>query len=73
MVFVVTLAAFPTLTVLVVSKDVPSVWNEKYYVAVVSFLVFACGDYLGRILSGALQLVTFCYTDESSSSLRMIT
>jgi len=56
MVFVVTLAAFPTLMVLVVSRNVPSVWNEKYYVAVVSFLVFACGDYLGRIISGALQL-----------------
>lgn len=57
MVFVVTLAAFPTLMVLVVSEEVPSVWNEKYYVALVSFLVFSCGDYIGRILSGALQLV----------------
>jgi hypothetical protein len=59
MVFVVTLAAFPALMVLVVSEEIPSTWNEKYYVAAVSFLVFACGDYLGRVLSGALQLVRF--------------
>ncbi|XP_021967953.1 equilibrative nucleoside transporter 3 [Folsomia candida] len=66
MVFVVTLAAFPTLMVLVVSEEVPSVWNEKYYVALVSFLVFSCGDYIGRILSGALQL------PEKSSSWTLI-
>lgn len=81
MTFVVTLAAFPALVVLVISEDVPSVWNgkvfnlhwiyffkqsslisddfspDKYYHPVVSFLVFACGDYLGRIFSGSLKLV----------------
>lgn len=87
MTFVVTLAAFPALVVLVVSEDVPSVWNgkfiytlncvmeyyqlefnkthvyvlvDKYYHPVVSFLVFACGDYLGRIFSGSLKLVCMC-------------
>ncbi|CAL8138118.1 unnamed protein product [Orchesella dallaii] len=56
MTFVVTLAGFPALVVLVVSEEVPSIWNDKYYHPVVSFLVFACGDYLGRIFSGSLKL-----------------
>lgn len=71
--FLVTLTGLPALLVLVVSSDVPSVWNgklqvnwpvmnkrmlklysflDKYYVAVVGFLVFAIGDYLGRIVAG---------------------
>lgn len=33
------------------------VLTDKYYHPVVSFLVFACGDYLGRIFSGSLKLV----------------
>ncbi|CAG7706164.1 unnamed protein product [Allacma fusca] len=56
MIFVVTLAVFPTLMVLVVSEEVGTPWSEKYYIPVVTFLVFSIGDYFGRILSGALKL-----------------
>lgn len=84
--FLVTLAGFPALIVLVVSDTAPSKWNgeelviclsiffnctlsipvmkaffslfpDKYFVPVVSFFVFAFGDYIGRITSGIVHWV----------------
>ncbi|XP_044001864.1 equilibrative nucleoside transporter 3-like [Aphidius gifuensis] len=54
MVFFVSMSVYPAVTVLVESQDKGkhNPWNDVYFVPVVTFLVFSCGDYAGRLLSG---------------------
>ncbi|KAJ8673448.1 hypothetical protein QAD02_004710 [Eretmocerus hayati] len=54
MIFVITMSVYPSVTVLVESqgKGHGHQWNDKYFVPVVTYLLFSCGDYMGRILSG---------------------
>ncbi|KAG8222814.1 hypothetical protein J437_LFUL005020, partial [Ladona fulva] len=56
MVFFVSLAVYPAVTVLIVStsKGNRSSWNNTYFVPVIGYLLFSCFDYVGRILSGWL-------------------
>ncbi|XP_071454799.1 equilibrative nucleoside transporter 3 isoform X2 [Hetaerina americana] len=56
MVFFVSLAAYPAVTVLIVSTSHgnSSSWNNVYFVPVVGYLLFSTFDYAGRILSGWL-------------------
>lgn len=59
LVFVTTLAIYPSITVLVVSQNKGNghLWNDMYFVPVVNFLLFNSGDYLGRIFAGLFELV----------------
>ncbi|XP_015117621.1 equilibrative nucleoside transporter 2 isoform X1 [Diachasma alloeum] len=52
--FFVTMAVYPAVTVLVESKDKGKgyAWNDIYFVPVVTYLTFSCGDYVGRFLAG---------------------
>ncbi|XP_014296757.1 equilibrative nucleoside transporter 1 [Microplitis demolitor] len=56
LVFFVTMAVYPAVTVLVESqgKGQGYAWNDIYFVPVVTYLTFSCGDYIGRLLSGIL-------------------
>lgn len=57
LVFVITLAIYPAVTVLVVSENKGSghLWNDMYFVPVVNYLLFNSGDYLGRIFAGLFE------------------
>lgn len=57
LVFFISLSVYPAVTVLVESqyKGKGSAWNDIYFVPVVTYLIFSCGDYAGRILSGIFQ------------------
>ncbi|XP_050478030.1 equilibrative nucleoside transporter 3 [Bombus huntii] len=57
LVFLISFSVYPALTVLVESqyKGKGYVWNDIYFVPVVTYLIFSCGDYTGRILSGIFQ------------------
>ncbi|KAF5274247.1 hypothetical protein FQR65_LT04365 [Abscondita terminalis] len=56
-VFLVTMSLFPGVTVLVESegKGHGNKWDDIYFVPVVSYLLFNCGDYTGRILAVLVQ------------------
>ncbi|KAF5287218.1 hypothetical protein FQA39_LY15995 [Lamprigera yunnana] len=55
--FFFTLSVFPGVTVLVESegKGYGNRWNDVFFVPVVSYLLFNCGDYCGRLLAWRLQ------------------
>jgi solute carrier family 29 (equilibrative nucleoside transporter), member 1/2/3 len=56
--FVTTLSVYPAITVLVEPIDKQknhSVWNDVYFLPVLNYLLFNCGDYMGRIFSGWLK------------------
>ena len=56
LVFVVTLGAFPAVTVLVKStSEAKDRWTQDFFVPVTCFLLFNVGDWLGRILAERLQ------------------
>lgn len=61
LVFVVTLSVYPSVTVLVNSQSRGNghPWNDIYFVPVTNYLIFNSGDYLGRILAGMLEWVSF--------------
>ncbi|KAE8750653.1 hypothetical protein FOCC_FOCC002632 [Frankliniella occidentalis] len=58
MAFLVSLSFYPAITVLVESKNKGhgNIWNDKYFVPVVAYLIFSIFDYLGRVLAGWLLL-----------------
>ena len=55
--FTITLAVFPAVTVLVESQYLPdqTTWAVKYFTPVTCFLFFNTGDYVGRLISTAMQ------------------
>lgn len=56
--FVTTLSVYPAITVLVKPIDAQtnhSKWNQIYFLPVLNYLLFNCGDYAGRIISGWLK------------------
>lgn len=56
MVFLVSLSLFPAITVLIESenKGHGHAWNDKYFVTVVTYLIYGIADYLSRVISGRL-------------------
>ncbi|CAG9840886.1 unnamed protein product [Diabrotica balteata] len=54
--YVVTIAAYPGVTVLVESegKGHGNRWNDVYFVPTIAYLLFSIGDYSGRIVAGRL-------------------
>lgn len=54
--FLVTLGAFPAISMQVVSTMEPgTAWADTFYVPVACFLLFNIGDYVGRFLAGLIQ------------------
>jgi len=56
--FMVSLSVFPSVIVLITSEfsnDKSNVWANTYFTPVACFLLFNCGDYLGRILASWIQ------------------
>ncbi|KAH8273564.1 hypothetical protein KR018_001383 [Drosophila ironensis] len=47
-----TLSVYPAVTVLMQSEYGHSEWTDVYYLPVVNYLFFNCGDYFGRLLAG---------------------
>ncbi|XP_014207859.1 equilibrative nucleoside transporter 3 [Copidosoma floridanum] len=56
LVFFFTISVYPAVTVLIESqgKGHGILWNDVYFVPVVTYLIFSCGDYVGRIISGMI-------------------
>lgn len=57
LVFTVTTSIYPSITVLINSegRGNNNPWNDVYFVPVTNYLIFNLGDYLGRILAGAIE------------------
>ncbi|KAM3958475.1 equilibrative nucleoside transporter 1 [Aphomia sociella] len=55
-VFAVTMSVYPAVTVLVESHPATAGtdWNNIFFVPVVNYLIFNCGDYAGRLVAGFL-------------------
>lgn len=56
--FITTLAVYPAITVLIEPIDKHtnhSKWNDVYFLPVLNYLLFNCGDYAGRVISGWLK------------------
>ncbi|XP_017086884.2 equilibrative nucleoside transporter 1 [Drosophila bipectinata] len=50
--YTTTLSVYPSVTVLMQSEYGHSEWTDVYYLPVVNYLFFNCGDYFGRLLAG---------------------
>ncbi|EDV33516.1 uncharacterized protein Dana_GF24827 [Drosophila ananassae] len=50
--YTTTLSVYPAVTVLMQSEYGHSEWTDVYYLPVVNYLFFNCGDYFGRLLAG---------------------
>ncbi|XP_001602781.1 equilibrative nucleoside transporter 1 [Nasonia vitripennis] len=57
LIFFITMTVYPSVTVLVESqgKGKGHLWNDVYFVPVVTYLIFSCADYIGRVISGYLM------------------
>ncbi|SPP79692.1 equilibrative nucleoside transporter 3 [Drosophila guanche] len=55
--YTTTLSVYPAVTVLMQSEHSAShtEWTDVYYLPVVNYLIFNCGDYFGRLLAGWLE------------------
>ncbi|XP_017131906.1 equilibrative nucleoside transporter 2 [Drosophila elegans] len=53
--YTTTLSVYPAVTVLMQSEHEHSEWTDVYYLPVVNYLIFNCGDYFGRILTGWIE------------------
>ncbi|XP_072938970.1 equilibrative nucleoside transporter 3 [Epargyreus clarus] len=55
-VFAISMSVYPAVTVLVESHPITSGtdWNNIFFVPVVNYLIFNCGDYSGRLVAGFL-------------------
>ncbi|ALC38510.1 Ent1 [Drosophila busckii] len=55
--FATTLSVYPSITLLMQSEYSGShtAWTDVYYLPVVNYLFFNCGDYFGRLLAGYLE------------------
>ncbi|KAM8718078.1 hypothetical protein ACLKA7_004736 [Drosophila subpalustris] len=55
--YATTLSVYPAVTVLMESEhhESHSQWTDVYYLPVVNYLLFNCGDYFGRLIAGFLE------------------
>ncbi|XP_030555582.1 equilibrative nucleoside transporter 2 [Drosophila novamexicana] len=55
--YATTLSVYPSVTVLMQSENSAShtEWSDVYYLPVVNYLFFNCGDYFGRLTAGWLE------------------
>ncbi|XP_049868040.1 equilibrative nucleoside transporter 3 [Pectinophora gossypiella] len=73
-VFGISMCVYPAVTVLVQSHPVTkgTIWNTKFFVPVVNYLIFNCGDYAGRLVAGFLLRPTNQWLIAGASVLRII-
>ncbi|XP_045447317.1 equilibrative nucleoside transporter 3 [Melitaea cinxia] len=73
-VFGISMAVYPAVTVLVESHPVTSGtdWNNIFFVPVVNYLIFNCGDYSGRLVAGFLLRPDNQWIIAGASLLRII-
>jgi len=67
-VFAVTLSVFPALTVQIESVHHGTEWGEKYFMPVLTFLLFNVGDLMGRQMGG-----TFLWPRQGSNLIPLFT
>ncbi|XP_050347089.1 equilibrative nucleoside transporter 3 [Nymphalis io] len=73
-VFGISMAVYPAVTVLVESHPITTGtdWNNIFFVPVVNYLIFNCGDYAGRLVAGFLLRPTNQWVIAGASVLRII-
>ncbi|KAL0831053.1 hypothetical protein ABMA28_001934 [Loxostege sticticalis] len=73
-VFGISMAVYPGITVLVESQNKASGtdWNTIFFVPVVNYLIFNCGDYSGRLVAGFFLIPENKWIIAGSSVLRII-
>ncbi|CAG9578181.1 unnamed protein product [Danaus chrysippus] len=73
-VFGISICVYPAVTVLVESHPVTTGtdWNNIFFVPVVNYLIFNCGDYSGRLASAFLLRPTNQWVIASLSVLRVV-
>ncbi|XP_047019622.1 equilibrative nucleoside transporter 3 [Helicoverpa zea] len=73
-VFAISMAVYPAVTVLVESHPATAGtdWNNIFFVPVVNYLIFNCGDYAGRLVAGFLLRPTNQWIIAFASVLRVI-
>ncbi|CAH0702590.1 unnamed protein product [Spodoptera exigua] len=73
-VFAISMSVYPAVTVLVESHPATAGtdWNNIYFVPVVNYLIFNCGDYAGRLVAGFLLRPTNQWIIMAASILRII-
>ncbi|KAG6445643.1 equilibrative nucleoside transporter 3 [Manduca sexta] len=73
-VFAISMAVYPAVTVLVESHPVTkgTDWNNIYFVPVVNYLIFNCGDYAGRLVAGFLLRPDNQWIIAGASILRVV-
>ncbi|XP_013178371.1 PREDICTED: equilibrative nucleoside transporter 1 [Papilio xuthus] len=73
-VFAISMAVYPAVTVLVESHPVTkgTDWNNIFFVPVVNYLIFNCGDYSGRLAAGFLLRPNNQWLIAVASVLRVI-
>ncbi|XP_047530314.1 equilibrative nucleoside transporter 3 [Vanessa atalanta] len=73
-VFGISMAVYPAVTVLVESHPITSGtdWNNIFFVPVVNYLIFNCGDYAGRLVAGFLLRPNNQWVIAGASVLRII-
>ncbi|CAH0714163.1 unnamed protein product, partial [Brenthis ino] len=73
-VFGISMAVYPAVTVLVESHPVTSGtdWNNIFFVPVVNYLIFNCGDYAGRLVAGFLLRPMNQWLIATASVLRIV-
>lgn len=59
--FVISMSVYPGVIALIESQDAGNgnKWNDIYFVPVVNFLLYSCGDYFGRLIAGAIEWVRY--------------
>ncbi|XP_028172397.1 equilibrative nucleoside transporter 1 [Ostrinia furnacalis] len=73
-VFAISMAVYPGITVLVESHPVTqgTDWNNIFFVPVVNYLIFNCGDYSGRLVAGFFLVPDNQWITAGASLLRVI-
>ncbi|XP_048007336.1 equilibrative nucleoside transporter 3 [Leguminivora glycinivorella] len=73
-IFAISMAVYPAVTVLVESHPTTqgTDWNKIYFVPVVNYLIFNCGDYSGRLVAGFLLRPLNQWVIAAASLLRII-
>ncbi|KAH8402958.1 hypothetical protein KR222_001078 [Zaprionus bogoriensis] len=72
--YATTLSVYPSITILMQSEHHAShtQWTDVYYLPVVNYLLFNCGDYFGRLLAGWLELPSNKHTCLLLTMVRVI-
>ncbi|CAK1549402.1 unnamed protein product [Leptosia nina] len=73
-VYGISMCVYPAVTVLVESHPATSGtdWNNIFFVPVVNYLIFNCGDYAGRLVAGFLLKPTNQWVIAAASVFRII-